>query len=285
MSGLISADINYQPHKVTVKLRSEASKTAELFAIGSELCFGKICDTNSFWMADHLTKLGVQVQRITCLTDDLDNITSAVRDSLSRSPAFLFLSGGLGPTKDDMTIEALSRVTGVPTRVDLGTLQRFAEREKVPLEKLDKTLTKMAVTLVGAECLSNPVGWAPATHLKFGRTEVFALPGPPAEMKGLFSKHVSRIVGDRTGLKSRSSRFVATMYEEELSALTDPLAAKKGDVYIKPLVSAYKPDTGLPLEILVFGISDDECQRKMRETVDELGELVSSRGRTLRRVE
>lgn len=265
-----------------IVLRLKPNLTAEIFAIGSELCFGRIYDTNSFWMADQLTKLGVHVQRITCLTDDMENITTALKDSLSRKPAFLFLSGGLGPTDDDLTIDALSRVTGIPTRLDKDGLCWMAEKEKVAVEKLGKRLTKMAMSLVGAKCLRNPVGWAPITHLEFDDTEIFALPGPPIEMKESFNQYICRIVGERTGRKNCSARFVVTMYEEEVSILIGQVMAEEQDVYIKALVSGYKPDVGLPLEILVFSKGDDECRWKMRRVVNKLSELVLSQGRVLK---
>jgi len=258
--------------------------TAEIFAIGSELCFGRIYDTNSFWMANQLTKLGVHVQRITCLTDNVESITSALNDSVSRKPTFIFLSGGLGPTDDDLTIEALSRVTSFPTRVDSDGLRWMAEKENVPLERLDKRLNKMAVSLVGAEVLRNPVGWAPATHLKFKETEVYALPGPPTELREFFNQYIIGTIANRTGRKSCSARFVATMYEEELSPLIRQVTGKDQDVYIKALVSEYKPNIGLPLEILAFGNSDGECQQKMEKTMQELTELVSSQGKILKQV-
>jgi molybdopterin-biosynthesis enzyme MoeA-like protein len=212
----------------------------------------------------------------------MENIISAFKDSLSRRPTFLLLTGGLGPTDDDLTIEALSRVTRIPTHVDSKSLGWLAEKEKVSVGNLDKRLIKMAVSLVGVECLRNPVGWAPITHLKFAGVEIFALPGPPAEMKESFTQHISRIVNERTKRKSCSARYVATMYEEELSVLINQVMAKDKDVYIKAMVSEYKHDLGLPFQILVFGKTDGECQQKMNETVSELTRLVSSQGRVMR---
>ncbi len=258
--------------------------TAEIFAIGSELCFGRIYDTNSFWMANELTKLGIHVRRITCLTDDVESIVSSLKDSLSRKPTFMFLSGGLGPTDDDLTIEALSQVTGLPKRLDSDALRWMAEKDNVPLEQRDKRLNKMAMSLVGAEVLRNPVGWAPLTYLKFGDTDVYALPGPPAELKRFFNQYIVGAITKRTERKGCSARYVVTMYEEELSSLIGKVTGKDQDVYIKALVSEYKPDTGLPVEILAFGNNDKECQQKMEKTVKKLTELVSGQGKTLRQM-
>jgi molybdenum cofactor synthesis domain-containing protein len=80
------------------------STTAEVFAIGDELCYGRVYDTNSFWLADQLTRRGVHVQRITCLRDKKEEIFEALRNSLNRKPTFILITGGLGPTQDDLTL-------------------------------------------------------------------------------------------------------------------------------------------------------------------------------------
>jgi molybdenum cofactor synthesis domain-containing protein len=255
---------------------------AEIFAIGSELCFGRIQDVNSSWIADKLTKLGVYVQRITCIPDHIEDVTSALRESLSRRPTFLFLTGGLGPTEDDLTIEALSMVTGMPTQICLDALNWMAEKEHVPVEELDRRLHKMAMSLAKAECIRNPVGWAPATYLRVNHTEVFALPGPPIEVRGFFNEYICRSIQDRAGGRSCHARFAVAMYEEELSSIVHNVMDEEEGVYVKPLVSGFKPDVGLPIDILVFSDTERGCGQKMERVVQRLSELVSSHGRTLK---
>ena len=158
----------------------------------------------------------------------------------------------------------------------------MAEKENVPVEKLDKRLAKMAISLLGATCVRNLVGWAPATHVKHHGTEIFALPGPPNEVKGFFDQYVSKILASKTGRKSLSARFVVTMYEEELSTIANQVTTSQPDVYIKPIVSAYKPELGLPLEILVFGQSENECRRRMERVVHRFSRLVTAKGKLLK---
>lgn len=258
------------------------SITAEIFAIGSELCFGRIQDVNSSWIADQLTKLGVYVQRITCIRDDMESVTSALRESLSRRPTFLFLTGGLGPTDDDLTIEALSIVTAIPTQVSSDALDWMAEKERVPVEELDRRLHKMAMSLAKADCIRNPTGWAPATHLRLNHTEVFALPGPPIEVRGFFNECVRRAIEDRAGGRSCFARFIVAMYEEELSSIVHQVMDEEEGVYVKTLVSEYKPDVGLPVDVLVFSDNEHECAQKMERVVRRLSELISSHGRILK---
>src|SRR5439155_24540229 len=92
-----------------------AGTPIELFAIGTELVLGRIQDTNSFWMAQRIAELGGVVRRMTTLSDDLGDIVHALRDSLARGTATILTSGGLGPTPDDLTVEAICRVVGRPS--------------------------------------------------------------------------------------------------------------------------------------------------------------------------
>src|SRR5438132_14285810 len=85
----------------------------EIFAVGTELVLGRIQDTNSFWMAQRIGELGGVVRRITQLADDVDDIAHAIRDSLRRGTSIVITCGGLGPTPDDLTVEAVSAATGL----------------------------------------------------------------------------------------------------------------------------------------------------------------------------
>ena len=91
---------------------NELTVQAEIMAIGDELCYGKVYDTNSFWIADQVTRRGVFVRRIVCVRDNVADISAALKDALSRKPRFLFITGGLGHTEDDLTRAALSATTG-----------------------------------------------------------------------------------------------------------------------------------------------------------------------------
>src|SRR5713101_1780564 len=90
----------------------KGSGAIEIFAIGTELVMGRIQDTNSYWMAQRIAELGGVVRRLTTLSDDLEDIVHALRDSLARKTDLIITSGGLGPTPDDLTVEAVCRVVG-----------------------------------------------------------------------------------------------------------------------------------------------------------------------------
>ncbi len=145
---------------------------AEILAIGDELCYGRVYDTNSFWLADQVTRLGVIVRRIVCVRDDSEEICAVLRDILDRKPCFIFITGGLGPTEDDKTIEALSKLTGRLLVIDQNILKNMANKRNLSLSQLMPRHFKMSTTIEGAQCLLNPVGWAPLTILQIGETVV-----------------------------------------------------------------------------------------------------------------
>jgi len=257
------------------------STTAEIFAIGDELCYGRVYDTNSFWLADQLTRRGVLVQRITCIRDDKNEIVHALRDSLHRSPAFLFITGGLGPTQDDLTLSALAELSGKAVITSELVLKIASERRKVPVANFNPGQMKMASTLEGAECLPNPVGWAPVTILNLGESILMTLPGPPREVQACFNEHLAKRIEDATGFRSRSRRVRVTMFESELAPLVSEVTKSVEGVYVKPLVGESTREQGLPVEVLAFDRSDEGCLQKCDLAVGKLKELVNQKGREL----
>lgn len=162
--------------------------TAEITSIGNELLIGHTLDTNSHWIAKHLTRLGWTLERVTQLPDSLDSIRSGVRGSLKRKPSVLITIGGLGPTHDDMTLTGISRALNRPLGLNKEALQLVKDhyRRLESRPKLTKYRTKMATLPQGSTPLSNPVGSAPGVKMQQSGTTLFSLPGVPSEMKAIF---------------------------------------------------------------------------------------------------
>jgi len=250
----------------------------EIMAIGSELCYGRIYDTNSFWIADQLTHLGAVVQRITCVPDKIEDICMVMREALKRQLGFLISTGGLGPTFDDLTIEALSKVTGREIITDKEILKSMARRKGISVEELSPNLIRMARTIKGATCLVNPLGWAPVTIINSEKTVIIALPGPPREMKACFNEHVVPIISQRTRYRSVARRVIVKMFESKVSVLTNQIMREIPAVYMKPLVGEFDQEKGLPIEILAFANDEKKCDAKMRMTIERLRSLVDEKG-------
>ncbi len=259
----------------------QAKVCVEIFAIGNELCYGRIYDTNSFWIAERATQLGAGVQRITCVPDDIGTISSSIREAMTRGAHFIITTGGLGPTADDLTIEALSKVFDLEVITCRHILESMAERRKTPIDELTPNLVRMAHSLKGAGCFPNPLGWAPVTIVKNGGATVVALPGPPQEVRACFEAYLAERIHEKTGCVSESRRVIVKMFESQVSPLTEALMKSIPRVYLKSLVSEFIKDKGLPVDIIVFAEAKADCQKKMDETIKKLSELVAQKGGSL----
>lgn len=249
----------------------------EIFAIGNELCYGRVYDTNSFWIADQATQLGAIVRRITCVPDIVREIYTALKDALNRKPHFIILTGGLGPTSDDLTIESLSRLIDVEIVTHKEILQTMAKREGMTVDDPPPELVKMARSLKGATCFPNPVGWAPVTLIDKGETTIVALPGPPEEMRACFMEYLAKRISEKTHYRSVSKRALVRMYESQVSPITDKIMKSIPGTYLKPLVSEYRRERGLPVDIIAFAEDEKACRVRMKEAISKLIEFVTQK--------
>jgi len=253
----------------------------EIMAIGDELCYGRVYDTNSFWIADQVTRRGALVQRIVCVRDVLPDICSVLKDALNRKPRFIFITGGLGHTNDDKTREALCSVTGrkIVRRPDI--LEHIARQRNVSVEELPPHFAISTSSLEGAKCLPNPAGVSPVTILDEGQTQIIALPGPPREVYACFAAHLAGMVQEVTGYRSFSRRVVVPMHESELTPLMTKVMQEIPQTYVKALVGEYRSDPGMPLEVIAFGQTEDECRKNCNRAVEMLRQLASEKGRKM----
>ena len=163
--------------------------TAETIAIGSELLLGGRLDTNSLLIADRLAAYGIELRYKTLVGDDLSDIVTVLKTAVRRARVVI-LTGGLGPTVDDLTREAVARATGCPlarrkAALD-GMTARLAEWGRTPT----KSQLRQAMIPTGADILLNPVGTAPGFAFTWKKTFLAALPGVPREMEPMVREGV-----------------------------------------------------------------------------------------------
>jgi len=174
---------------------------AELIFTGDELLRGEVVNTNQSFLAEALLLLGIETTLALCVPDGRAEIASAIRDSLARRPAVLLLSGGLGPTPDDLTREAVADALGrrLEQREDLLRVleSRFADLGR-PMENSN---LKQATIPRGSQALQ-PVGTAPGFYVQEEGALLIALPGPPAELRRMWTEQVDPLLRDRFGLKA-----------------------------------------------------------------------------------
>ncbi|MEM3078980.1 MAG: nicotinamide mononucleotide deamidase-related protein [Thermoproteota archaeon] len=249
--------------------------TCEIISVGNELLIGKVVNTNASWLAERLTRLGIAVKRITVVGDDLSEISSCIRESLSRKPRYIITTGGLGPTYDDITLEGLAIALGKRLVLNQEALEMVRGKYEKMGEELTESRIKMAKMPEGAEPLPNPVGTAPAAKIVSGGTLIYALPGVPREMEAIFNETISRDVSGESGLKvAELSLRVTGVKESSLAPLISRVKELYPNTYIKshPKVSEEKP--WIEMYFSVFHRDEAEAKRIVSEAAKELTRLI-----------
>lgn len=160
-----------------------------ILSIGRELLLGQTVDTNAAWLSAYASGIGYRMRRFMVIDDDLDSIISALRQ-LTADSDVLLVTGGLGPTPDDLTREGLARASGV----ELVYHEELMEQVRARFARFGRPVTEsnraQAFLPAGAAALVNTCGTAPGVDCKIGRCAVFAMPGVPSEMKVMFESGV-----------------------------------------------------------------------------------------------
>ena len=163
--------------------------TAAVLSIGTELVRGELLNSNAAWLSAALTDLGFEVVENISVADDKPRILG-VLDRLARGCRVLVCTGGLGPTTDDLTTDAVATMLGAALVRDDSSLEAIRRR----FERLGRTMSdsnmKQADFPAGAEILPNPIGTAPGFSVRIGEALAFFMPGVPAEMRRMFDEQV-----------------------------------------------------------------------------------------------
>jgi nicotinamide-nucleotide amidase len=250
-------------------------------AVGTELLLGQIVDTNSAWIGEQLALAGIDVNFGSTVGDNLDRIVSALRIALDRNDAVL-LCGGLGPTQDDITRDAIAEVMAVPLELDDAVAARieqmFAARGRV----MAANNLRQAEVPVGARAIQDPQpGTAPGLICPIGEKVVYAVPGVPHEMRTIVSSAIIPDLRARSGEPSVILSRVLRTWGESESRLAELLADRirlldrTGNPTIAFLASGIE---GLKVRITAKAVDEPTASELLsREEADLralLGELV-----------
>jgi nicotinamide-nucleotide amidase len=199
-------------------------RTAEIIAVGSELLGSTRLDTNSLFIAERLSALGIELRSKAVVGDDRARIATLCRQALERSD-LLVLTGGLGPTDDDLTREAVAEVLGVPLVEDPAITARIAQRFAARGMQMPDINRRQAQVLAGATVLDNPNGTAPGQFTHVGRQAVVLLPGPPRELQPMLNALCDGALGACAGAERlyRTSFFVTGRGESHVDEILQPV--------------------------------------------------------------
>jgi nicotinamide-nucleotide amidase len=253
---------------------------AEIIAIGSELVSGQSLDTNSQWLDRGLAGVGVTPHFHTVVGDDLDEDVATIRIATERADLVL-ISGGLGPTQDDLTREALARVAGVPLVEDAGALEAiramFARRNR-PMAERNRV---QALLPLGAEMLPNRVGTAPGVWMRVGGAVVACLPGVPSEMRIMFDEQVIprlRVLGGLGRVIVHHKINLFGKGESDIEADAMDLTARGRN----PEVGITAHEATISFRITAEGADEDEARRNLEPTIalirQRFGDLIVGEG-------
>jgi len=263
------------------------TKHVEIVCVGNELLIGKTLNTNAHWLAKRITALGLLVNRITVVGDEVKKIAKALGEAIHRKPKFIITTGGLGPTFDDKTLEGVAEAFGSRLKVDEKALKMVEEKyvkyaSEMRREKFELTpaRVKMATIPEGAESLPNPVGTAPAIKIREDDVTVFVLPGVPSEMEAIFEDSLLPVLKAAAGNLTffEASLFVENVMESEMAPLIDQVMHDNPFIYIKshPLGAEKKPR--LELHLSTTAEDAEMAKKRVGRALIQLSGMVKAKG-------
>lgn len=210
----------------------------EMLVVGRELLIGRTINTNAHWIGRRLALMGTMITRMTTVDDDLEEISSSLRETLGRNPEFLIVAGGLGPTPDDMTLEGVAMGLGRKLTVNRDALRLIRDHySKIGRGglRISPSRRKMAMLPEGATPCENEVGTAPGVRIPVGRTVIFCLPGVPGEMKSIFRRSVEQEIRRKVGrLYRKATRLkIEGIFESAMAPMIRKELDEHPGVYIK----------------------------------------------------
>ncbi|MGB9206114.1 MAG: competence/damage-inducible protein A [Terriglobales bacterium] len=263
---------------------------AEIIAVGSELLTPHRQDTNSLYLTEKLNDLGVEVRFKSIVGDDAEGLTAAAKLAMRRSDIIIF-SGGLGPTEDDLTREAVAEGLGLKVQRDPAVLAKLEERFAKRGMKMSPNNAKQADILTSATVMPNPVGTAPGQWIagKYDGEErlLMLLPGPPHELKALFEAECIPRLRARIPPQHIATRTLkmAMMPESQVDARVAPIYKTYTDVRTTILAGA--GEIQLQLRCRKDSLAEAEARvAELAEKIeDELGDAIFSRkGETIEQI-
>ncbi len=228
---------------------------AHLLSIGNELTLGQTVDTNAAWLAQRLAAVGVLCTRHVTVADERAEITREILEA-AKSADLLLVTGGLGPTPDDLTREALADAMGVELEFHpecMSQIEAFFTARKRPMHPQNR---QQAMCPRGATPLDNPHGTAPGVRGRVGKCDVFLMPGVPREMKPMFETHVLPTLPGGAAIVQRTIKTFGMPEAEVGEKIADLMARGRN-----PTVGTSAADLIISIRINAHGATVEEATR------------------------
>jgi nicotinamide-nucleotide amidase len=244
---------------------------AEILSVGTELLLGQITDTNATYLERQLSQLGIDFFYVSVVGDNLDRLTQTVRRARGRSD-LVIITGGLGPTEDDLTREAIAASLGETPVVDPAleaTLRAFFAGRGIPMPERN---VKQAWVLPSVTPLPNPIGTAPGWWAERDGVIVVAMPGVPYEMQRMWEHEVVPGLRPRTGavLFTRILR-VAGLGESSVEERLDPISHSDN-----PTVATYAKSDAVDVRISAKAVDEGQARALVEDVEARARDLLGA---------
>lgn len=262
---------------------SPAPTAVEILAVGNELLNGSVQDGNSSWLITKIMDLGGVVRRVCILPDEQAVIAREVRQAMDRfaenAPGFVFLTGGLGPTMDDLTVAAVAEGLGLSLSLHPGAREmirrsydKLAATGIIAQGGLNPPREKMALLPEGATALANPAGTAPGVLVRHRQTTVVCFPGVPPEMQAIFATSLQQYLADAFPAvhHARSRLRIHSNDESFLAPHLQRFAIHYPTIHVKALSGIIADNPQLEFVFSVAGQSQTGAEAMLRTALADL---------------
>lgn len=238
---------------------------AEILCIGTELLIGQTVNTNATWLGRELAALGVSVLWVTTVGDNWDRLADALARACERAE-LVVTTGGLGPTADDITIEAIARLMGEPLGERLEVREHIERVFAMRRRPLSPTNYKMALFPASADLIRNPAGTAFGLSARHGNAWIMSFPGVPMELKEMWAAWARPRLAEASGgtIRSHLLRYVGIGEAQLAEQVADLLEGAN------PSVAPYAGDAEVHLRVTALAATEAEAEAMMAPVLGRL---------------
>lgn len=244
---------------------------AEIIPVGTEILLGNIIDTNSSFLANQLPSLGIDLYFVSTVGDNQRRLVDTLKQAWKRAD-LIITTGGLGPTQDDITREAIGELVSEELKVDEKLWQELQDLLSRYLGEIPKSNIKQATTIRSAQIIPNHMGTAPGWWVEKGGHIIIALPGPPDEMKLMWQESIFPKLQQGVTGEVILSRVIKTfrLAEAKVDELVAPLSKLSN-----PTVATYINPDGVYLRITAKAKEKTEAQRLISQSEEQIRNILS----------
>ncbi|MFA5891523.1 MAG: molybdopterin-binding protein [Actinomycetota bacterium] len=254
-------------------------KTVEILAAGNELLQGIVQESNSHWLAKRIAARGASLVRVTVLPDEPPVVAQELRAAIARAPSLIVTHGGLGPTDDDRTREAIAMALDAPqalhSEAEAIVRRRYAElaaQGAVGDAHLTPARLRMAMLPQGARALDNAVGAAPGIVVKAGPVTIVALPGVPPELFWIWEHSLAPVLDELLGPGgfAEITLELDLLDESRIAELLASVQHAHPRVYVKSRARGFEAGDEIRVTLAASGADDARAHRRVEVALAEL---------------